>query len=58
MNRNWRIELYEIIGDGGQYFHVTREAPTKEKAIAAVREVYPARIFRLAGVAEMVGANK
>lgn len=48
---NFRIELYEIIGDGGQYFSVTRRAASKEKAIEAVREVYPAHVFRLAGAA-------
>ena len=46
----YRVELYEIIGEGGRYFHVTREASTKEKAIKAVRETYPAYAYRLASV--------
>lgn len=50
---NYRVELYEIVGEGGRYFHVTRVADSKAKAIAAVRDVYPAYIYRLAGVVEV-----
>ena len=49
----YRIELYEIIGDGGQYFHVTVAASTAEKAIAAMRKVYRREVYRLAACDEV-----
>jgi len=51
--KTFRIKLYEIIGDGGWYFPVTRKADSAEKAIAAMREVYPSNVFRLAEVVEV-----
>ncbi len=49
----YRIELYEIIGEGGRYFFATRRASTKEKALASLREVYPSHIYRLASITEL-----
>lgn len=51
METTYRIELYEIIGEGGRYFHVTVRAASREGAIAQMRKTYESSVYRLAGVA-------
>lgn len=50
MNATYRIELYEVIGEGGRYFHITVQASTVARAWAKARDTYPAHIYRAARI--------
>lgn len=46
----YRIKLYEVIGEGGQYFDITVRAFSTKSAWTKARETYPAYAYRAAKI--------